>query len=72
MRRRQTTSGTMMMLAAAVTAAAIGCGGKFPKSPASSSCGDQCASLSCPAGSHCVLKSNCTPTCEQEMLTPAR
>jgi hypothetical protein len=35
-----------------------------------SSCGDQCSTLSCPPGTHCMLTGNCTPYCQQDTLAP--
>ena len=53
----------------AVVMIAFGCSGQLPLSAAPVKCGDQCATLGCPAGSHCLLAGNCTPHCELEGLS---
>lgn len=41
----------------------------LPPSPATTSaCDNRCASLSCPAGTRCVLSAACAPRCEPEQL----
>jgi hypothetical protein len=45
-----------------------GCGAKLPQPASPTSCGDQCATMSCPPGSTCTLSSSCTPRCEQQPL----
>ena len=53
-------------------AVALGCSGTVPPllAPPASSCGNQCAAVNCPPGSHCTLDGRCTPRCEQELLPP--
>ena len=47
-----------------------GCAGKAPPLSAASKCGDQCATLNCPAGSQCTLGGDCTARCEPEYIPP--
>jgi hypothetical protein len=42
----------------------------LPAASNTSKCGDQCATFTCPQGSHCTLGGNCAPSCEGETLAP--
>jgi hypothetical protein len=72
MQSRPLANGTTgVTLLAALLLLAAGCAGKIPgTSGSSAACGNQCASTSCPEGTHCTLTGNCTPLCQIDPLSP--
>jgi hypothetical protein len=49
--------------------AAEGCASNpIPRPVSAASCGDQCASMNCPPGTHCTFTTSCTPRCEADPL----
>ena len=38
--------------------------------PSQSACGDPCAAMVCPGGSHCSWNTSCQPRCEVPPLSP--
>jgi hypothetical protein len=55
-----------LVLAVALLAGCAGSGGIRPPGP----CGDQCATMTCPGGTHCQVTSSCVPVCLQDPLSP--
>ncbi|HLK91921.1 MAG TPA: hypothetical protein VKZ18_18660 [Polyangia bacterium] len=54
-----------------LAALSAGCAGPAAlTAPPTSACGDQCSAMSCPAGTHCTLTSNCAAVCQQDQLAP--
>jgi hypothetical protein len=49
---------------------ASACNGKLPAPASAASCGDRCATMSCPAGSTCSLDARCVPRCDPEQIRP--
>jgi hypothetical protein len=56
----------VMVIVAVMVALMGACSGRLPGPASPGSCGDQCVSMSCPAGTSCVLSNNCAAHCEPD------
>jgi len=52
-----------------IVAAVVGCASNpIPRPVSPAACGDQCAMMNCPPGTHCAFSSSCTVRCEVDPL----